>query len=314
MSALGQITRIVLLATMCSGIAFADGQRHQNKVDAEAPGDVTLGVPLATQMKLGKTALPQSKFFAPLPSLANIGLLSLGSSLNASVHELADTSALRVAELAPQWSTSVPPVPTNYGEFTLPHLVPDNRPIMPASPGVVPAKWAELQTRFLADEKVLSACRSDFTQCSQVANRFLAIVELGREHKGRGRLGWINRAVNLSIKPMSDWAQYGHADFWASPLQTVGSGAGDCEDYAIAKYAALREAGISPRDLRLLIVQDNLRRTHHAVLAVRDGEEWLILDNRAMAMVTIEEARQYYPLFVMDYRGVRVFSTVASLH
>jgi len=58
--------------------------------------------------------------------------------------------------------------------------------------------------------------------------------------------GEINRAINLAIRPMSDLAQYGAIDVWSSPLVTFTNGAGDCEDYAIAKFAALRQVGISP--------------------------------------------------------------------
>ena len=79
----------------------------------------------------------------------------------------------------------------------------------------------------------------------------LQLVELGRQRAGRARLGEINRAVNLSIKATSDWSQYGVDDFWSAPLATIEKGAGDCEDYAILKYLALREAGVSPDDLRL---------------------------------------------------------------
>ena len=60
--------------------------------------------------------------------------------------------------------------------------------------------------------------------------------------------------------------RYG-ADFWASPLQTLGSGAGDCEDYAIVKYVVLRELGITADDPRLIIVQDQKRETGHAVVS-----------------------------------------------
>src|SRR5262245_17013937 len=84
---------------------------------------------------------------------------------------------------------------------------------------------------------------------------------IGRHGEDRIRLGWINRAVNMAIRATSDWAQYGYADFWASPLQTLGSGAGDWEDYAIVKYVALRELGVLPDDLRLVIVQDEKRET-----------------------------------------------------
>ena len=111
---------------------------------------------------------------------------------------------------------------------------------------------------------------------------------------------------------MSDWAQYGFADFWASPLQTLSNGAGDCEDYAIVKYVALRELGIVPGDLRLVIVRDNMRQTDHAVVAVRYEREWLILDNRTFAILNTEQDRHYYPLFVMDDQGARAFSTAAA--
>ena len=84
--------------------------------------------------------------------------------------------------------------------------------------------------------------------------------------------------MNLSIRATSDWSQYGVDDFWSTPLATLEKGAGDCEDYAILKYLALREAGVSPDDLRLLIVNYPRRRTMHAVLAVHWDEEWLLLD------------------------------------
>jgi predicted transglutaminase-like cysteine proteinase len=184
-----------------------------------------------------------------------------------------------------------------------------------ALPNEVSAKWADLQSRIRSEEETLTACRAGSSECPAAARRFLQIIELGRQHHGRARLGVVNRAVNLSIKPASDRAQYGVDDFWAAPLATLGAGAGDCEDYAIVKYVALREAGIVPSDLRLMIVRDTKRKTDHAVLAVRLGEEWLILDNRTLIMVSADDARQYYPLFVLDHRGVRVpeFASAAAL-
>ena len=106
------------------------------------------------------------------------------------------------------------------------------------------AKWIELQSRILADEAAVRACRANQNACRPAARQFqssiLAVC-----------FGWINRAMNMAVRPMSDCTQYGYADFWASPLQTLGSGAGDCEDYAIVKYVALRGLGILPDDLRL---------------------------------------------------------------
>jgi predicted transglutaminase-like cysteine proteinase len=104
----------------------------------------------------------------------------------------------------------------------------------------------------------------------------------------------------MAIKPASDWAQYGYDDYWASPLQTLGSGAGDCEDYAIVKYVALRELGVGADDLRVVIVHDDKRLTEHAVVAVRSERKWLVLDNRTMAILNAEDARNYRPLFALN--------------
>jgi predicted transglutaminase-like cysteine proteinase len=178
------------------------------------------------------------------------------------------------------------------------------------------AKWADLQSRIRSEEKTLTACREDSADCSPAARRLLEIVGLGRQHEGRARLGEINRAVNLSIRPLSDWAQYSVADFWSAPLATLSSGAGDCEDYVIVKYVALREAGVPANDLRVLIVDHAKRRTRHAVLAVRLGEKWIILDNLTMIMPDSIDARQYRPLFILDPREVmspREYSGTASL-
>jgi predicted transglutaminase-like cysteine proteinase len=118
--------------------------------------------------------------------------------------------------------------------------------------------------------------------------------------------------VNLSIRATSDLSQYGVADFWSAPLATIEKGAGDCEDYAILKYLALREAGISPDDLRLLIVSYPRRRIIHAVLAVHSDGEWLLLDNLTMVMVNSLEATQYRPLIALDYHAITTFVAGSS--
>jgi predicted transglutaminase-like cysteine proteinase len=170
------------------------------------------------------------------------------------------------------------------------------------------AKWADLQSRIRADKETLTACRSGNRPCPAAARRFLSIVENGRQRQGRALLGEINRAINLSIRPMSDLAQYGVEDYWASPLESLSSGAGDCEDYAIAKYVALEESGIVPADLQLEIVRDVEHQATHAVVAVHYKDEWLILDNRTLRIINVEETH-YYPLLALDHEGVRTFAT-----
>src|ERR1700692_1390132 len=164
--------------------------------------------------------------------------------------------------------------------------------------------------RRLDDESVqLALCDGDRDRCvSPSALRFLAIVDNARARDGRARLGEINRAINLAIHPMSDLAQYGEIDVWSSPLVTFANGAGDCEDYAIAKFVALRQTGISPEDLRIVIMRDTIRGEDHAVAAVRLDGHWLMLDNRRMAMVEDANARNFRPTFVIDQTGIMQFA------
>jgi len=128
---------------------------------------------------------------------------------------------------------------------------------LPESP--VQEKWTVVEHDIAADMKIVTLCRSDRARCpSAPALRFLSIIDSARGREGLARLGEINRSINLAIRPMSDLIQYHVEDLWSSPLATLAAGAGDCEDYAIAKFVALREAGVAPEDLRLVIMRNKL--------------------------------------------------------
>jgi len=102
---------------------------------------------------------------------------------------------------------------------------------------------------------------------------------------------------------MSDLAKFGVPDVWTTPLMTFATGTGDCEDYAIAKYVALSEAGIATEDLRLVIVHDRRVSEDHAVVAARVDGRWLILDNRHMNLLTDMQVRNVTPLLALSSDG-----------
>jgi len=79
--------------------------------------------------------------------------------------------------------------------------------------GPLREKWRSVE-RKLDDERVqLALCDGDRERCaSPAALRFLAIVDSARERDGRARLGEVNRAVNLAIRPMSDQAHM--TEYW----------------------------------------------------------------------------------------------------
>ncbi len=197
-------------------------------------------------------------------------------------------------------------------------LLSANPPIAAIEPFAMPAtlisggglqiKWHDVSRAIEADIETIRRCESDRANCtSPAAIRLIAIIDSARNRDGLAKLGEVNRAINLAIRPMSDEAQHGLPDFWSSPLATLTSGVGDCEDYAIAKYVALQEAGVSQADLRLVIVHDRQFGEDHAVLAVRFEGRWRMLDNRRMIMAEDSQVRHLQPLFTIDRDGVRRF-------
>ena len=182
------------------------------------------------------------------------------------------------------------------------------------SGGGLADKWNGVERKLEDDMVQLALCDGDRERCvSPAALKLLAIVDTARAREGRARFGEINRAINLAIRAMSDMAQHGQIDVWSSPLDTFASGAGDCEDYAIAKFAALRLAGVSPEDIRIVVLRDETRGEDHAAVMARLDGHWLMLDNRRMAMVEDVDVRNHRPLFVIGDGGVLRYDTPSSV-
>ena len=182
-----------------------------------------------------------------------------------------------------------------------------------APEGLLWTKWRKVEADIQAEAPALARCRAEASQCSPAAARFTAIVKSAETSDGRAKLELVNQKVNDAIRYTADSAQWGVADLWSAPVDvnnkgSFDTGLGDCEDYAIAKYVALREAGVPARDLRVLLVRDNVVRLGHAVLAARNDGRWLIMDNRFSALLEENDARFLSPLFALDTEGVKLFA------
>lgn len=105
-------------------------------------------------------------------------------------------------------------------------------------------------------------------------------------HKGVSaiqKVGAVNDFFNNNIRWKGDFEIYKQEDYWASPLETLSRGMGDCEDFAIAKYATLALMGIPPSSLRMVYVTAAYQGQDlaHMVLAWYPSPQELplILDN-----------------------------------
>jgi predicted transglutaminase-like cysteine proteinase len=177
----------------------------------------------------------------------------------------------------------------------------------PVQVGELRERWRQVVASMQQDFKSLLACRSD-GPCPIAAQRLIEISNEGAGRIGRARLGLINRATNLAISPVSDQRQWSVLDHWSDPFETLLSYRGDCEDYAIVKYAALLEAGVAADDVKIVILKSVFPNEYHAVAAARVNGEWFILDNRTQTLVRDRDITRAAPLLVLDHEGVRRFS------
>lgn len=118
----------------------------------------------------------------------------------------------------------------------------------------------------------------------------------------------VNRYVNM-VPYRPDARVYGLKDHWATPFEFLALG-GDCEDFALAKYFALRQLGIDAADLRLVIGFDEPSGAPHAVLLVRDGATIYILDNLREQIIATDAGKRFKPFLSVNEQGVWLYRSI----
>jgi len=116
-------------------------------------------------------------------------------------------------------------------------------------------------------------------------------------------LGEVNSWVNERIRFTDDRNGFGRTDRWSGAAETLRRGTGDCEDYALTKMQLLSALGFDSDDMYLVIVHDTVRLGDHAVLAVRLGERFAVLDNLHADVVDSVLLPQYRPVISYSAAG-----------
>lgn len=98
---------------------------------------------------------------------------------------------------------------------------------------------------------------------------------------------------------VADINNWGKSDYWSTPEEFFEHG-GDCEDFAIAKYAALRSLGVPEDRLRIAIVHDREKDIPHAVLILYTDDGALLLDNQIKSVRRASSVRHYKPIFSIN--------------
>lgn len=124
----------------------------------------------------------------------------------------------------------------------------------------------------------------------------------------------VNEFFHRTVRYRLDGQLYGVEDYWATPLETLGHGLGDCEDWAIAKYVSLRHLGIPDEKLRLIYVRAQIGGSRspisqaHMVLGYYESPEAepLILDSLLSNVLPASERTDLSPVFSFNAAGIWV--------
>jgi predicted transglutaminase-like cysteine proteinase len=154
-------------------------------------------------------------------------------------------------------------------------------------------KWISMFDRF---DAALNTADGQNTM-----NGFKAQLEFLRGLPMNKMLTGVNDIVNR-VPYINDVNIYGKSDYWATPIEFLKNG-GDCEDFAITKYVALRALGIPEERMRILILQDMQKNIPHAILVVYTDNGAVVLDNQLKNVTNVDRISHYKPIFSINRDG-----------
>ncbi|TIN14030.1 MAG: transglutaminase [Mesorhizobium sp.] len=168
----------------------------------------------------------------------------------------------------------------------------------------VAARWAPVY-------KAIIDCTAG-SACDRENAAFGEIVGIAANKAFRDKLDFVNSSINRLIAYRKDSVVYGKLDYWAKPSEILEHRAGDCEDFAILKMAALLRAGIPAQSMSLVVLQDRRRKFFHAVLSVSTGSGTFILDSLSNVVAMDRDLPDYVPLYSFSTDRAWIHGTKAG--
>ncbi|AFY17320.1 cysteine protease LapG [Pseudomonas sp. UW4] len=120
------------------------------------------------------------------------------------------------------------------------------------------------------------------------------------------QLNVVNRFFNKQLRYVEDIDLWHAVDYWETPIEALWKGAGDCEDYAIAKYFSLRHLGVASEKLRITYVKALTQNRAHMVLtyySTPDAEP-LVLDSLIDAIKPASQRKDLLPVYSFNAEGL----------
>ncbi|KJZ51111.1 MULTISPECIES: cysteine protease LapG [Pseudomonas] len=120
------------------------------------------------------------------------------------------------------------------------------------------------------------------------------------------QLNVVNRFFNKQLRYVEDIDLWHEVDYWETPIEALWKGAGDCEDYAIAKYFSLRHLGVASEKLRITYVKALTQNRAHMVLTyyANPEAEPLVLDSLIDAIKPASQRKDLLPVYSFNAEGM----------
>lgn len=150
----------------------------------------------------------------------------------------------------------------------------------------------------IVDDGIAPDTRQRVTQWKQ-------LIDSGSRWSDRQKLTKVNDFVNQLIF-VNDVIHWQKEDYWATPLQTLVTKGGDCEDFSIAKYFTLTAMGMDENKLKLTYVKALTINQAHMIVGYYDqpNSEPLILDNLNPKIVPASQRPDLLPVYSFNGTGL----------
>jgi len=146
---------------------------------------------------------------------------------------------------------------------------------------------------------------------------WVQLVYVSQGRSTEEKLVLVNDFFNQNVLWVSDYDHYGVEDYWSTPLETIASGGGDCEDFSIAKYFTLIALNVPMEKLTITYVKAdtvNPVNRSHMVLTYyeKPAAVPLVLDNLNPEIKPANERKDLAPVYTFNGQGLWLAKERAS--
>lgn len=164
----------------------------------------------------------------------------------------------------------------------------------------------ESKDLFTLPEKLLDSMESQYG--SQAKRRLVAWQTLIRDNAGpsdQEKLQIVNDFFN-QMRFVGDVSQWKKVDYWATPVEFLSTGGGDCEDFALAKYFTLKALGVEESKLNMTYVKALKLNQAHMVVTYypAPGSVPLVLDSLVPDIRPATERSDLLPVYSFNGTGL----------